>query len=290
MHDTMLGRRLLETAGPGRWVPAVTFLAGMVFLVGTALAEVAAGQQATEVKVERVRPEKQSYATLRFLKENRGFIRARFDLLREKPVGRNGGAGEIDPGLLAYSKMLAEVMAAEDSVGAAHNAYRQRLLYTSATELDRLGVQLDLMERLISEQSRRLGIIQENFTGDQKTALMVVLSGYPKEAQLSQVVVTLEDGASVSVPLTAQQIESLKRGGIIQIYHGFLEPRQQVVEVALTGDRWPQGDSGFVTLNPARDRLTFLRLELSGVRPDQGAPGIQASFWLHDAGIPRGEG
>ena len=127
MHDTMLGRRLLETAGPGRWVPAVTFLAGMVFLVGTALAEVAAGQQATEVKVERVRPEKQSYATLRFLKENRGFIRARFDLLREKPVGRNGGAGEIDPGLLAYSKMLAEVMAAEDSVGAAHNAYRQRL-------------------------------------------------------------------------------------------------------------------------------------------------------------------
>ncbi len=245
---------------------------------------------ATEVKVERVRPAKEKHPTLRFLKENRDFIRGRFDLLREKPVERSGDAAEVDPRFLAYSKMLAEVFMARDSAGTAERDFRQRLLFASVTELGELEGQLDLMERLLDEQRYRLSVLQRNFTGDQKTALMVVLSGYPGEAAPSQVALRMEDGATLAVPLSPEQRESLRRGGVIQVFHALVEPREQVLEVTLGGESWPAGDSGFVTLNPARDRLTFLRLDLSQVRPDQGAPSIQASFWLHEARIPPVDG
>jgi len=38
-----------------------------------------------------------------------------------------------------------------------------------------------------------------------------------------------------------------------------------------------------------RDRLTLLRLDLSAVRKEAGAPAIHASTWLHDA-LPPGDG
>jgi hypothetical protein len=77
---------------------------------------------------------------------------------------------------------------------------------------------------------------------------------------------------------------------VVQIFHGFVEPREQVVEVAITGERWPAGDTGFVTLDPARDRLTLLRLDLSSVQPERGAASIQANTWLHDARLHPGDG
>jgi hypothetical protein len=77
---------------------------------------------------------------------------------------------------------------------------------------------------------------------------------------------------------------------VVQIFHGFVEPREQVVEVAITGNRWPAGDAGYVTLDPARDRLTLLRLDLSTLRSDQGVPSIQANTWLHDARLHPGDG
>jgi len=245
---------------------------------------------AAEVKVERVRPQREKHPTLRFLKENRDFIRARFDLLKEKPLESHGSAGEIDPRFLSYRDMLAKILAARDSVAVSEDARTRQELLASITQLGELEARLDLMDQLLAEQRGRLGVLQGDFTGSQQTALVVVVSGYPGEAAVSNVAITLEDGATLTVPLSPEQRESLRQGGVVQVFHGFVEPRAQVVEVALAGDRWPTGDSGFVTLDPARDRLTFLMLDLSTVRPDQGAATIRASTWLHDAKLHSGDG
>jgi len=242
------------------------------------------------VRVERVPPQKEKHPTLRFLKENRDFIRARFDLLRQEPGGEMGEAGEIDPRFLAYQQMLRDLMAARDSVAVAGDSLARRQLLASIDELGRLEDQLDLMDRVLADQRTRLGILQEDFAGRQLTALMVVVSGWSAEAPVTQVRITLEGGDTLSVPLTPEQRQSLQKGGVVQIFHGFVEPREQVVEVAITGDRWPAGDTGYVTLDPARDRLTLLRLDLSSLRSDQGAPSIQANTWLHDARLHPGDG
>ncbi len=237
----------------------------------------------TEVKVERVRPRRDKLATLRFLKDNRAFLRARLDQLRQRPVDQRGGAAAIDPRFLAYQRMLATVGAARDSVAAVERDRQGRELFASIIDLGRLESQLNLMDQLLAEQRARLGVLQSDFTGLQRTALAIVLSGYPKGAELSTVSITLEDGATLAVPISPGQREALQRGGILQVFHGLVEPRSQALEVTLGGDRWPQGDSGFVALEPLRDRLTLLRLDLSSVQPAGGATSIQASTWLHDA-------
>ena len=112
------------------------------------------------------------------------------------------------------------------------------------------------------------------------------LSGYPRRTALSTVALTLDDGSAVSVPLTDDQRAALQHGGAVQVFHGYVEPREQVVQIALAGVGTAAGDAGYVTLEPARDRLTLLRLDLSAVEAAAGAPGIHATTWLNDARNP----
>jgi len=255
---------------------------GLLVLTVPGLAAPARAQSETEVAVEKLRPQREKHPTLVFLKQNRDFIRYRFDQLRLKALQGRGDAGAIDPRYLAYSRMLAGILAAGDSIEVADDARQRQVLLASITELGGLEAQLDLMDRTLAEQRARLGILQEDFTGHQKTALIVVLSGDPGSAALDSFTLTLEDGARVDVAVTAEQHESLRQGGVLQVFHGFVEPREQVVEVAFGGAGWPAGDAGFVTLAPERDRITLLRLDLSRVRPAEGAASIRARTWLHD--------
>lgn len=245
---------------------------------------------ATEVKVERVRPKREKHPTLQFLKENRDFIRARFDLLREKPLDSDGGAAPIDARFLAYQRMLNDVRTGRDSVATAEEARARQTLFASVTELGRLESELDLTERLLAEQRGRLAVLQEDFTGRQQTALVIVVSGYPAAAAVAGVALTLEDGATLTVPLTPEQRESLRKGGVLQVFHALVEPRQQVLQIALVGEDWPADGTGYVTLEPVRDRLTFLLLSLTPAQPGSGASSILASTWIHDAGLHSGEG
>lgn len=238
----------------------------------------------TAVKVERVRPEKEKAPTLRFLRENLDFIRAQFDRLREKPIDQKALATEIDPRLLNYAKMLAEALASRDTVGAAEDARSRQHLLESIAQLGSLEDQLDLMERHLEKQRVRLAYLEDDFTGQQQTALMLVLSGYPKDLAVDEVTVTLDDGAPLHVALSAEQCQSLRRGGVVELFHGFAEPRDQVVEIQLGATGQAAGDPGYVTLSPMRDRLTFLRFDLSNVQPAQGGASVRASTWLHEAG------
>ena len=263
--------------------PCAWLLALSLAVLAPALASSARADEPVPVKVERVRPQKPKHVTLRFLKENRDFIRARLDLLRQKMVERKGGAEAIDPRYLAYPKMLADAQSARDTVAAAEELRKRQQLLESITQLGDLETRLDEMEKFLADQRVRLGVLQQNFTGEQRTALMVVVRGYPGDVAPSEIAVAVEDGAPFRVTLDPEQRDALKRGGVVQVFHGFVEPREQVVQVTLTADAWPSGDSGFITLDPTRDRITFLELDLSTVHRAQGGASVAASTWRHDA-------
>ncbi len=264
-------------------IVAVTLLAGFA----PAFAD-GVPATATEVRLERIKPEKEKFQTLRFLKGNRDFVRRRFDLLQEKTVAGTGEAGPIDPRYLEYSKMLASILADQDSVTRARTAQDRLTLLASITELGQLETQLDQMDRLITAQRARLGILQTDFTGRQKTALVVVASGWPVDAVLDGITVALEDGSRVTVTLTDAQRASLRDGGVIEVFHEFVEPREQAIELTLAGNRWSVPEPAYVTLDPSRDRITFLHLDLSRVG-QSGAPGMSARMWILDESLPSGD-
>ncbi len=237
----------------------------------------------TEVEVTKVKPERPKHPTLRFLKENRDFLRAQLDLLRQTARERAAGAGALDPRYLTYQEMLSQILAAKDSTAASADALERLALLDSIKRLGDLETQLDLFERLLAEQRDRLAILQDDFTGRQETALIVLLSGSPVAIPPAEVAITLEDSTTVRVPLAPEHRESLAHGGIAQLFHGFVEPREQVVAVTLSGATGTAGDTSYVVLEPARDRLTFLRLHLAGSAGPGAGPDLKATTWLLEA-------
>ncbi|MGH7741187.1 MAG: hypothetical protein ACRENS_04120 [Candidatus Eiseniibacteriota bacterium] len=239
----------------------------------------------TAVRVERIKPERERYPTMRFLKANRDFIRSRFDLLRERPVPESGLAANIDPRFLNYRQMMADASVSNDSLARAEDASRRWELFSNITDLGRLEDQLDLMDRQLADQKVRLGELQRDFTGRQLTSLAVVLSGFPSSGEPGAVTLVFEPGDTLSVELTPEVRQSLQHGGVLELCHRLVEPREQTLAVALQGGAWDASDPGFVTLDPERDQLSFLRLDLSAARPAEGASSMAASRWLNDTGL-----
>jgi hypothetical protein len=89
-------------------------------------------------------------------------------------------------------------MTDRDSVTLAQEADRKRDLLRSVTQLGDIESQLDQFDRLLTTQRDRLAVLQHDFTGDQRTALAVVLSGLPANVPLFQVALTLDDGSTTA--------------------------------------------------------------------------------------------
>lgn len=241
--------------------------------------EAAIGSTVTRVDVERVKPARERLATLRFLKANRDFIRARFDRLRQESREEAAGAGELDPRFLRYREMLAQVNAAKDSVTTANDARERAGLFASVADLAALEQELDLMERLLDAQRARLGVLQADFAGRQRTELDLLVTGAPVAGVVDSVALTLEDGTRVAAALDGTQREALKHGAVFEVFRGLVEPRDQVFEIALIGQGWSTAGHGFITLEPGRDRLTFLQLDLAQASPARGITSVIASSW-----------
>ena len=253
----------------------------LLLLSAAPTAAVAQDSRVQEVEVSRIRPKREKHETLRFLKDNKDFIRARIDLLRERALAGRAGGTDLDPRFLAYESMLAAIQAGRDSAETSEDSRRRRELYASVRDLGALEDQLDQMERLLAAQRARLGVIEQDFTGLQGTAWIVVLSGRTP-APIDAVVITMEDGRSRTTELSQEQRDLLERGGALEVAHARIEPREQVVTVRIVGRGWAADTDGFLTLAPERDRLTFLRLDLTDATPEAGAPGVRATRWTHD--------
>src|SRR5262249_26836826 len=183
---------------------------------------------------------------------------------------------------LDYPTMLAVIQAEMDSVAGAAEDRARHELFASVTELGMLETQLDHTDQMIAAQRARLGMLEEDFTGVQRAALLIVASGAPASGAPDSIAITLEDGARLAVGLSAEQRASLAHGGVVQVFHGFVEPREQVVQIGFVGAGWPADESGFVTVEPPRDQLQLLRFDLSA-----GAAGAPARTRLPDPTPPR---
>jgi hypothetical protein len=273
---------------------AAARLALCALLALGALSAVPAGSLAqeaavTSVRIERERPQKERMPTLRFLKANRDFIRARFDRLRQEGREQASGAGELDPRFLLYRQMLSEVAGAKDSVSANLDARERSALFASIGDLAALERELDLMERLLDAQRARLGVLQRDFAGRQRTELDIVLTGGVLAGRIDSVAVLLEDGTRVAAAIDSTQRAALRHGATFEVFHGLIEPREQVIDVAFLGEGWSQAGHGFITLEPARDRLTFLKLDLSKSSPARGITSVIAGTWQLDPQLPTAE-
>ena len=232
-----------------------------------------------EVTVEKVKPAHPRHETMRFLRENKDFLRARLDLLRQSAREADGGDDALDPRFLAYRRMMADALAARDSVARAQDARDRQSLIAHVAELAALERELDAMDSLLAGQRGRLAELEADFDGRQQTALAILLRGMPTGGAPSELTIALEDSTIVHVPLSAEQRAALAQGGIAQVFHGFVEPRSQVIEVAITRDAGAVPDASWITLEPGRDRLTFLELDLTGLDRADPAARLRASAW-----------
>ena len=269
MKNTFLNRLI-----PGAALVAVAVSSGAVAAPGEGTERV---EETIEVK--RAEAKETKHPSLRFLKDHRVFLRARLDLLRlQITLTRTEDAEMIDARLLRLQEMAAAIAAARDTVGAVHGLTPRRELLTSVTELGELEAELDLMELLLAEQRQRLLLLEEDFLGHQETALVVLVRGLTGR-EAPGTIVFAEDNEFVRVALTAEQQASLARGGIAQIYHEFVEPREHMYAVSFEGAGWTGVMPVPITVLAARDRLTFLELDLSHLDGERDAAGLLTSTW-----------
>ena len=195
-------------------------------------------------------------------------------------------ARDVDPRFFEYRKLLTAIAAGKDSVSVAFDARERASLYASVSDLARLEDELNRMESLLDAQRQRLVVLQGDFAGRQRTELDVIVTGAPMAGVVDSVRVTLDDGTSVGSRVTETQLGSLQHGGALEVFRGLVEPREQVIEVALMGEGWSATGHGFVRVLPQRDRLTFVKLDLSGARPALGMGSVVAGTWQLDPGVP----
>ena len=234
----------------------------------------------TVIEVERVEPRKPKHESLRFLEENRDFFRAELDLLRLcEATRRETEATGIDPRILDFQRMLDEIRAAQDSARAGDERARRRGLLQSVQDLAELEREMDRMERLLDEQSARLAQLGENFVGEQRTTLVVVLTGVPATGSPKTVILQGDDGTATNVLLNERDRLSLASGGTAELVHELVEPRRQKLAISFEGPGWDQPQPYEVVLEPQRDRMTFLELDLRKADPESPGESVAARTW-----------
>lgn len=261
--------------------PAAALFVAAALAAPAARAADVPGDVPAGIEVSRVKPDRPKLPTLRFLAANKDYLRAELDRLRVRDVSVRGAAAAIDPRFLRYGEMVAAAHAAGDSAAVADSARAGRELFASVTELGSLEDELDLLDRALAGQRARLGELQSGFTGEQRTTLAVVLSGWPAADGPGALEFTLEDGTHEAVSLTDAQREALRAGGAVQVLHRLVEPREQVFAVTFGDAATP----GWLQLEPARDRVNLLRFDLSRLAAGDAAS-VAATTWVLDDRTP----
>lgn len=231
-------------------------------VVLTALLATPSWAQTMETKVERADHDRPDQPTLRFLTENRAFLRAQLDLLRQIRVERDGQATLLSDRHLMFRGMLRDILAAQDTMAVEQDLVDRRQLLDSIGDLAGLEEQLDLVEGLLDEQETRLLQLEQDFVGRQETALVFLVQGLPAHADPTALVLTAGDGSIVRVPLGAAERDALRRGGVAQVFHEFVEPRDQTLTLELDGVA-----THTIPFSPTRDRINFVQIDLRSDAP-----------------------
>jgi hypothetical protein len=227
----------------------------------------------TVIEVERLEHKEPKHVTVQLLIENRDFFRGRLDdLLMATRLHRSGEAQEIDPRFLRYRDMLAAILAAKDSAQASEEWIRRRELLESVGALVELETEMDEMETLLGDQRDRLVWLEEDFVGRQETSLVLLLSGVPAIGSPHTVILRDDTGETIRVTLSDRDREALAAGGTTELLHEFVEPRFHAYELSFEGPGWSAASPFEIAVEPERDRLTFLELDVAGANASGAAP------------------
>ncbi len=257
----------------------VTLAAALAGPIAAAAADDEAGGVSHRVEVKRQKVDEPDQPSLVFLKENRVFLRAELDRLRQLvKVTRDGSAELLDERLLRLREMAAAVAAARDTVGDAEAASAARERLESVAEIASLEAQLDLMDSLLAAQKQRLAWLEADYLGQQRTALVVVVGGFAG-SEAPEAVVLVEGDEIRRVDFTPEQRTALAQGGVAQVHHAFVEPRTHEFSLAFEGGDWQEAPPALVSVETPRDRLTFLEIDLGGTDSGQGGGAPAAVVW-----------
>lgn len=265
-------------------VLSAEFLA--VCLVASSFAEVHAEDweaPVERVEIQRVQPEQPKKPTLRFLHENLEFLRARLDPLREVREMETHRVGQLDPALLRYLAVGRSLAADEQRRAelAANGADRDALL-ENVRALAGLEEELDRISGLLDSATVRVGRLEDDFIIRQETILLCLVRGGAGPLP-DQITMRSEDGRTATVVIDAPDARVLQNGGMLQIWHDFVEPREQTLQLGF-GSSTRGTAIGYVQLDPVRDRLNVLEIDLS-----QGADFARAGVWSHPDPSARGD-
>lgn len=264
---------------------ALAICAAVFAIAATSATTPAAGGSEEErtvetIEVKRTDEKGPKHPTLRFLKDHRVFIRAQLDRLRTQTKRvRSGEAELLDERYLRLKDLAEAITAARDTVAAERRLAAGRDTLSSVAELAELEAQLDLIERLLADQRRRLLTLEEDFLGHQETALVILVKGLTGKSDVPESIVLSKEDEVIRVALTPAQRASLAQGGIAQVYHRFVEPRAHAFAVTFTGEAWTDAEPATVTVEAARDRITFLELDLTHLEPRAASSGLQTLVW-----------
>jgi hypothetical protein len=226
--------------------------------------------QQPNVEVEHADPQLPKKSTLRFLRENRDFLRAQLDRLRQTERKQDGDARELSARDLFLRDLLARIEASEDSLLREQALLAQREFLASVSELGELEQQLDELEALLIAQRARLGELEGDYLERQQTALMLILEGAPQGEVPDTWIVREPGDRTWRVSLNEAQKQALREGGAAQLLHEFVEPRTMHLTLVAEGEAFADWPAWQLEVAPARDRLTLVRLDFS--QPKSGQP------------------
>lgn len=231
------------------------------------------------VEVRRRKADGPDRPSLVFLKENRVFLRAELDRLRQLvKVTRKGQGDLLDPRLLRLRELAAAAAAADDTLGAAEAALASRRRLESVAEIAGLEARLAGLEGQLAAQAGRLASVEADYLGEQRTSLVVVVGGFAGRPAPAAVLLA-EGDRSWRVEFSLPERLALEQGGVAQVYHAHVEPRAHEFSLAFEGYGWQEAPPTVVSVETPRDRLTFLEIDLGGASGGAGAGEPVAVVW-----------
>jgi hypothetical protein len=131
----------------------------------------------------------------------------------------------------------------------------------------------------------RVGSLEDDFVIRQETTLLCVVRAGTESAVPGQITLRSEDGRVATMVIDDADERVLQNGGMLQIWHDFLEPRKQTLQLAF-GSTTSGTDVAYLHFEPVRDRLNVLEIDLSH---GPGLDHAQASLWAHPDPSAKGD-
>ena len=119
--------------------------------------------------------------------------------------------------------------------------------------------------------------------GQQQTALVLLLKGHPAEGAPAALTIAFEDSTVLDITLTPEQRSALANGGIAELHHGFIEPREQVMELSVARGTAAELAERFAA--PPKGEITLVLGP--GRREVDETGALAAVAELVESGVPR---